>query len=160
MKNRQTTISAKSLDFIVEFLFHCIDWLLESRWAKMLPTTSIIYRLELKLTRNKFLQKFRGALVNREEEYQLNQRAGRILRQAGLVFEEWKDYNWIKKEADDEGYADYYLVNCFNETKMINEADSSVYRELVDIDSKLGTSISMQLSCCLWSTTRYDIIEV
>ena len=86
------------------------------------------------------------------------------MRQAGLVFEEWKDYNWMKKENDDdyyyEGYADYYLVNCFNETKMINEADASVYRELVAIDSKLGTSISMQLSCCLWSTTRYDIIEV
>ena len=104
--------------------------------------------------------------MNKEEERQLNQRAGKILREAGLVFEEWKDYNWITKGVehrdgiDDEGYADYYLVNCFNETKMINEADSSVYRELVDIDSKLGTSISMQLSCCLSYTTRWDIIEV
>ena len=98
--------------------------------------------------------------MSKDEEKELNQRAGRILREAGLVFVERMDYNWIKKETDDEGYADYYLVNCFNETKMINEADSSVYRELVDIDSKLGTSISMQLSCCLWSTTRYDIIEV
>ena len=104
--------------------------------------------------------------MNREEEYQLNQRAGRILREAGFVFEEWKDYNWITKgvdhrdEIDDEGYADYYLVKCCNETTKINEADASIYRQLVDIDSKLGTSISVQLLCCLSWTTRWDIIKV
>ena len=98
--------------------------------------------------------------MNGEEEQQLNQRAGRILREAGFIFEEWKDYNWIKKETDYEGYADYYLVNCFNEMKMINEADASVYRQLVDIDSKLGTDASTQLECCLSWTTRWDIIKV
>ena len=104
--------------------------------------------------------------MSEEDEIQLNRRAGEILRKAGLVFEEWKDYNWITKGAyhrdgiDDEGYADYYLVKCWNETKMINEADASVYLQLIDIDSKLGTSMSMQLSCCLSWTTRWDIIEV
>ena len=104
--------------------------------------------------------------MSKEEEKQLNQRAGRILREAGLVFEEWKDYDWITKGAyhrdqiDDEGYADYYLMKCWNDTKMINEADASVYRELVDIDSKLGTEIAIQLLCCLSWTTRWDIIEV
>ena len=58
------------------------------------------------------------------------------------------------------GYADYYLVECWNETKLINEANVSVYRQLVDIDTKLGTSTSSQLSCCLNRTTRRDIIEV
>ena len=104
--------------------------------------------------------------MSKDEEKELNQRAGKILREAGLVFEEWKDYEWITKGADhrlgidDEGYADYYVMNCWNKTKMINEADPSVYRQLVDIDSRLGTSISMQLSCCLSWTTRWDIIEV
>ena len=101
-----------------------------------------------------------------KEEKQLNQRAGRILREAGLVFEEWKDYNWITKGVnhrggiDEEGYADYYLVKCWNKSKMINEADVSVYRQLVAIDSKLGTDASTQLLCCLSWTTRLDIIEV
>ena len=104
--------------------------------------------------------------MSKEGEKQLNLRAGRILREAGLVFEEWKDYNWITKGVDhrdgidDEGYADYYLAQYWNEIKMINEADASVYRQLVDIDSKLGTRLSMQLVCCLNWTTRWDIIEV
>ena len=88
------------------------------------------------------------------------------MREAGLVFEEWKDFNWITKGVDhrhgidDEGYADYYVMNCWNKTKMINEANASVCRQLVDIDSKLGTDASTQLGCCLSWTTRWDIIEV
>ena len=115
--------------------------------------------------------------MSKEEEKELNQRAGRILREAGLVVEEWNgmemDYNLITKKGINyrygidgygayniTGYADYYLVECWNETKLINEANVSVYRQLVDIDTKLGTSTSSQLSCCLNRTTRRDIIEV
>ena len=104
--------------------------------------------------------------MDKEEKKRLNQLGGELLRKAGLVFEEGKDYDWITKGVyhrrgiDDEGYADYYLVNCFNEMKMINEADASVYRQLVDIDSKLGTDASTQLECCLSWTTRWDIMEV
>ena len=96
----------------------------------------------------------------------MNNLGGEILRKAGLIFEEEKDYDWITKGVnhrfgiDDEGYADYYLVKCWNATTMINEADASVYRKLVDIDSKLGTDASKQLGCCLSWTTRWDIIEV
>ena len=96
----------------------------------------------------------------------MNQLGGEILRKAGLVFEEWKDYDWITKGVDhrqgidDEGYADYYLVKCWNETMKINEADPSVYRQLVEIDETLGTNASTQLNCCLSWTTRWDIIKV
>ena len=98
--------------------------------------------------------------MNEEEKNRLNQAGGDLLRKAGLVFEEWKDYDWITKETDDEGYADYYLVKCWNETIKMNEADPSVYRQLVDIDSKLGTEYSRQLVCCLCWTLRSDIIKV
>ena len=90
----------------------------------------------------------------------LNRVAGEILRKAGLDFDELKDYDWIKKETDDEGYADYYLVKCWNDSQMINEAKASIYRQLVQIDSVLGTDASEQLSCCLSWTTRWDIIKV
>ena len=96
----------------------------------------------------------------------MNQLGVKILREAGLDFEEWKDYDWITKGVnhrggiDDEGYADYYLVKCWNDSTKTNEADPSVYRQLVEIDSKLGTSTSTQLSCCLCWTTRWDIIKV
>ena len=41
--------------------------------------------------------KFRGSPVSNEEKQRLNKLGGKILRKAGLVFEEWKDYNWITK---------------------------------------------------------------
>ena len=110
--------------------------------------------------------KFRGSPVSNEEKKRLNRLGGKILREAGLDFEEWKDYDWITKGVDhqngidDEGYADYYLVKCWNESKKINEANASVYRQLVAIDESLGTDVSTQLSCCLTWTRRWDIIKV
>ena len=102
----------------------------------------------------------RETSMSEAEKKQLNQLAGAILREAGFVFEEWKDYNWIKKESRDEGYADFYLVKCWNDSRIVNEADASIYHQLVDIDVKLGTDASTQLSCCLAWTTRWDIIKV
>ena len=112
------------------------------------------------------LPKFRGSPVSKEEKKRLNQLGGKILRAAGLDFEEWKDYDWITKGVnhrggiDDEGYADYYLVKCWNDSKKISEADAFVYRQLVEIDETLGTDASTQLCCCLAWTTRWDIIKV
>ena len=104
--------------------------------------------------------------VSEDEKKTLNKHGGNILREAGLQFENWKDYDWITNavhhgdEIGNEGYADYYLAKCWNESKQINEADKSVYRQLVEIDSKLGTDASTQLNCCLTWTTRWDIIKV
>ena len=93
----------------------------------------------------------------------LNNRGGKILREAGLDFEEWKDYDWIGEEARYgccNGYADYYLGECEDKFAMINEANPNIYRKLVDIDSTLGTELSTQLYWCLCFTTRPDIIKV
>ena len=98
--------------------------------------------------------------MSEEEKKQLNESAGKILREAGLDFETWKDYDWIKKTTKDVGYADYYLVRNWNDSKKINEADAKVYQRLVDIDTRLGTELSIQLSACLSWTTRWDIIKV
>ena len=107
-----------------------------------------------------FRHEFRGAQVNEEEKKRLSELGGKILREAGLDFEEWKDYDWIKKETGDVGYADYYLVRNWNESKKINGADAKVYNRLVDIDTQLGTELSLQLWCSLSWTTRWDIIKV
>ena len=82
------------------------------------------------------------------------------MREAGLIFEEWKNYDWIVEETDDYGYAEYYLDKCWNDSKMINEADATVYQRLVDIDSTLGTELSDQLYWCLFQTTRWEIMKV
>ena len=99
----------------------------------------------------------------------MNDLGGNILREAGLDFEESKDYDWITKGfrytgADIGlrcyGYAEYYLRNCWNDSKLMNEADVKVYKRLVDIDTTLGTGLSLQLWRCLCLTTRCDIIKV
>ena len=87
------------------------------------------------------------------------------MRNSGLDFEESKDYDWIVEKCKDGGrnfygYASYYLDKCWNKTEMINEAEISVYCELVYIDTVLGTTLPMQLWGCLSSTTRWDIIKV
>ena len=82
------------------------------------------------------------------------------MREAGLDFAEWKDYDWIINYSSAYGYAGYYLRNCWNDSKLINEADVEVYKKLVDIDTTLGTELSLQLWICLCYTTRWDIIKV
>ena len=89
-----------------------------------------------------------------------NDLGGKILREAGLDFEEWKDYYWILEATNGYGYAQYYLRKCENDSTMINEADATVYQKLVDIDSTLGTKLSDQLYRCLQMTTRWDLIKV
>ena len=49
---------------------------------------------------------------------------------------------------------------CDQESKSDNEIDIQVFDKLVQLDSKLGTTASEQLTCCLEYTTRSDIIEV
>ena len=101
-----------------------------------------------------------GVSVDEKEKKRLNEHGGNILREAGLDFEESKDYDWIKKETIDYGYAGFYLRQCWNDSKLINEADVGVYKTLVDIDTNLGTDLSFQLWLCLRWTARCDIIKV
>ena len=90
----------------------------------------------------------------------LDEFGGNILREAGFDFEKGKNYDWIKKETDYKGYADYYLHKCWNYSKGVNEADAGFYQRLVDIDTNLGTDVSEQLACCLFQTIRWDLIKV
>ena len=91
--------------------------------------------------------------ISNYDKTQLIQLREKILREAGIDFTEWKDNESAR-------YAVYYLNRCWNNSKMINEADASVYQQLVDIDLKLKVDAAEQLTCCLRSTTRTDLIEV
>ena len=103
-----------------------------------------------------FSLEFRGAKVTDEEKKRLNKLGGNILRETGLDFEEWKDHDWIKKETNYAGYADYYL----SEYHRRSDADATIYRRLLDIDTIHGTDPALQLFRCINRTTRCDIIKV
>ena len=52
------------------------------------------------------------------------------------------------------------MHRCNEESKSDNEIDKEVYNELVELDTRLGTTASDQLFKCLYRTTRSDIIKV
>ena len=64
------------------------------------------------------------------------------------------------------GFADVYLYRCNEESKSNKIIgieliiEYYVYKKLVKLDTKLGTTASEQLFMCLAHTTRWDIIKV
>ena len=56
------------------------------------------------------------------------------------------------------GYANYYLKQCWNESELINKADVAIYKQLLEIDAKLGTTQSEQLFSQY--SLRMDLIQV
>ena len=69
------------------------------------------------------------------------------------------EYDLLRKE-NWVGFANVYLWRCDKDSKTENIADIEVYRTLVELDSRLGTTCSEQLYKCLLYTTRSDIIKV
>ena len=58
------------------------------------------------------------------------------------------------------GYAHYYLEKCWNKSELKNKADVKIYKQLLEIDAKLGTTQSEQLRWCVRYSPRKDLIEV
>ena len=58
------------------------------------------------------------------------------------------------------GYAHFYLQRCWDESELKSKADVTIYKQLLEIDSKLGTTQSEQLRLCLVYSPRKDLIEV
>ena len=64
------------------------------------------------------------------------------------------------RELDYVGYANCYLRVCWDESELKNKADVTIYKQLLEIDSKLGTTQSEQLRWCLSYSPRKDLIKV
>ena len=56
------------------------------------------------------------------------------------------------------GFAQVYLAECSRENDEV--MDAPLYKKLIEIDTCMGTSSSMQLFWCLNYTTRKDLITV
>ena len=52
------------------------------------------------------------------------------------------------------------MNQCNKESKSDDKIDKEFYNELVELDTRLGTTASEQLFMCLWHTSRSDIIKV
>ena len=58
------------------------------------------------------------------------------------------------------GYAHLYLKTCWDKSELKNKADVNIYKRLLEIDSKLGTTQSEQLFECVFRSFRIDLIKV
>ena len=63
------------------------------------------------------------------------------------------------RKMDLVGFAHLYLKTCHDVLKL-DKIDIQGYAELVDLDSRLGTTAAEQLVQILCHTTRFDIIKV
>ena len=70
------------------------------------------------------------------------------------------EHNDHLRECGFAGYAHYYLRGCWEESELKNKADGKIYKQLLEIDSKLGTTQSEQLFKYVFYSLRMDLIKV
>ena len=69
------------------------------------------------------------------------------------------EYKQLRKD-DWVGFAEVYLWRCHEESKSDDQIDKGIYTKCVELDTRLGTTVSEQLFGSLKYTTRWDIIKV
>ena len=99
--------------------------------------------------------------MNDSERKRLNLEAGKLIQSLGIsiVVTENK-FDLLREELGYVGYADYYLQKCYDESELVNKADVPIYNQLLEIDSKLGTTQAEQLFGCVFTSVRMDLIKV
>ena len=95
-----------------------------------------------------------------KERKELNMKAGRLIQSLVISiditennFDELRKIGWV-------GYSHYYLQKCWNKSELKNNADVTIYKDLLKIDSKLGTTQSEHLFGCVVDSLRMDLIMV
>ena len=68
------------------------------------------------------------------------------------------EFDEVAKKEGSVRFAHLYLSHF--ETESDEQIEIDVYKKLVELDKKLGTTASEQLFACLTITTQLDIIEV
>ena len=91
----------------------------------------------------------------------MNLKAGRLIESQGISFPVNENLFDVLREKGFVGYAHYYLQECLlNESELENKADVTIYKQLLEIDSKLGTTQTEQLFECVFDSVRLDLIKV
>ena len=93
---------------------------------------------------------------------ELNLEAGKLIKSLGIsipvtenTFDVLRDekYGYV-------GYANYYIRHCWDDSELKNKADVEIYKQLLEIDAKLGTTQTEQLFECVFDSLRIDLIKV
>ena len=76
-----------------------------------------------------------------------------------IDFDRVHEYEYLRKKGW-VGFANVYLQQCTNESKSDDKIDKEFFNELVELDTRLGTTSSEQLFYSLFYTLNLDIIKV
>ena len=98
--------------------------------------------------------------MSNKERKELNLKAGRLIKSLGIFINVTENRLDVLREKGFVGYANYYLKKCWDKSELKNKADVAVYKQLLEIDSKLGTTQSEQLFKCVFYSLRMDLIKV
>ena len=103
----------------------------------------------------------RGAPISDDERKKLNLQAEKIIDSLGItIWVTGNEFDVLREKHNYVGYSNYYLKNCWNKSELTNKADVAIYKQLLEIDSKLGTTQSEQLFKCVFHSLRKDLIKV
>ena len=96
-----------------------------------------------------------------KERKELNLKAGRLIKSQGISIPITENlFDLLREKHGYVGYANYYLGQCWDKSELKNKADVTIYKQLIEIDAKLGTTQSEQLSLCVFDSLRIDLIKV
>ena len=70
------------------------------------------------------------------------------------------EFDELREEYGFVGFASYYLRGSYDESNLKNKAEISIYKQLLEIDSQLGTTQTEQLFWCVFYSVRMDLIKV
>ena len=68
-------------------------------------------------------------------------------------YETLRNNNWA-------GFAEVYLGRCDEQSKSNDGVDKEIYTKLVELDTRLGTTVTEQLFGCVALTRNLDVIKV
>ena len=95
-----------------------------------------------------------------EERKELNLKAGRLIKSLGISIAVTENKFDVLRKKGFVGYAQYYLQKCWDKSVLKNKADVTIFKQLLEMDSKLGTTQSEQLFGFVFYSLRMDLIKV
>ena len=102
---------------------------------------------------------FRDLKLKDKERTLLSWKACRLINKNSMIYMGYGDWETIQ-EYGFAGFAEYYLKECWDQSQLINNADLTLYKQLLKIDAKIGVTQTKQLFECVFWTLRIDIIKV
>ena len=90
----------------------------------------------------------------------MNLKACKLIENVGISIPIDQNVYGELREKGAVGFAHFYLSKCWDDFELTNKADVKIFKQLLEIDSKLGTTQTEILFWCVNLSVRMDLIKV